>query len=339
MTEQEPNRVEEIRNKIKKAVLNPKTASSYIESRLSTAYLSSILGLSSRSLLGHNIYEDDWDVMILLDTCRVDALRELSSEYDFIDDVGCICSVGSTSPEWIASTFTDRYLSEATNTAYLSANGWAKRILEDRIWPEEHAELFSWTDWSHTLDARDIGRVEHVWKAGVAREQGDIGYDEGHMPPQYLTDRAISTWRNDNFDRMILHYIQPHSPYTAKAVEEGRSLHRYEKDPFTYLSETSDLNSVWEAYLSDLRYVLKSVSILLNNIDTKDVVISADHGEAFGEYRSYGHVAGSLNPFIRKVPWVRTEAVNNQSYVPEFNERIKEEQSVEENLKALGYKM
>lgn len=39
-------------------------------------------GVSSRFPFGTNVYEKDWDVLVLLDTCRVDALAEVSGEYD-----------------------------------------------------------------------------------------------------------------------------------------------------------------------------------------------------------------------------------------------------------------
>lgn len=35
--------------------------------------------ISSRMDLGYNVYNEDWDLLIILDTCRVDALRHFAT--------------------------------------------------------------------------------------------------------------------------------------------------------------------------------------------------------------------------------------------------------------------
>lgn len=52
---------------------------------------------------------------------------------------------------------------------------------------------------------------------------------------------------------------------------------------------------MWNRYLDELQWALSSIEILLRNIDAEKVVISADYGEAFGEYGIIGHLSGSLN--------------------------------------------
>jgi hypothetical protein len=135
---------------------------------------------------------------------------------------------------------------------------------------------------------------------------------------------------------MILHYHQPHNPYAAKAMEEGRELFDYE------MHYRLDPERAWESYLADLRYVLDDVELLLNNIDADRVVISSDHGEAFGEYGIYGHPIGSLHPHVRKVPWAITSGQDSGEYTPETphpsESKEASEQDVDETLKALGYK-
>lgn len=44
--------------------------------------------------IGTNIFSKDWDLLIILDCCRVDALIELAPEYDFIGEVNPIRTVG-----------------------------------------------------------------------------------------------------------------------------------------------------------------------------------------------------------------------------------------------------
>ena len=86
--------------------------------------------LEDRLSFGTNVFEAEWDLLILLDTCRIDALHEVADEYDFLTDVGELVPVGSSFPEWIARTFTEEYRSEIENTAYLTCNGNAEAVLE-----------------------------------------------------------------------------------------------------------------------------------------------------------------------------------------------------------------
>jgi glucan phosphoethanolaminetransferase (alkaline phosphatase superfamily) len=159
---------------------------------------------------------------------------------------------------------------------------------------------------------------------------------DGATPPRYLTERAINVGRNHSFDRMILHYHQPHNPYAAKALEEDRELFEYE----THFR--LDPKKAWESYLADLRYVLDDVELLLDNIDAERVVISSDHGEAFGEYGIYGHPIGSLHPHVRTVPWAVTTASDKGTLIPDilrpFESEEASDRDVDETLEALGYK-
>jgi hypothetical protein len=59
------------------------------------------------------------------------------------------------------------------------------------------------------------------------------------------------------------------------------------------------------------------VALLLENVDAERVVITADHGEGFGEYGVYEHPVGCPAPTIKRVPWATTTAADTGSYVPE----------------------
>ena len=81
--------------------------------------------------LGKNIYEEDWDALIILDACRVDALREVAPEYDYIKEVDSVMSIAGTSKEWVDHTFTEKYQSEVAETAYITANSFAEQLAEE----------------------------------------------------------------------------------------------------------------------------------------------------------------------------------------------------------------
>jgi glucan phosphoethanolaminetransferase (alkaline phosphatase superfamily) len=96
---------------------------------------------------------------------------------------------------------------------------------------------------------------------------------------------------------------------------------------------------VFDLYVQNLRYVLDHVERLLNNIDAETVVLTADHGELFGEWGLYSHHACVPHPALRKVPWVRTTANDSQSHNPpiERSDVDRVERISNEKLAALGY--
>lgn len=259
---------------------------------------------------GMNVYEHEWDLLIVLDACRVDLLRSVADEYEFIDTVERTESVGSMSKEWMAKTFTDEYADEVSNTAYVTSNVFSERILSDNQFQE----------------------LDEVWR---------YGWDEtvNTVPPQPVTDRAIKTARNEEPDRLIVHYIQPHHPFLDLEQE-------FDAEPFgPALSDTVvdalrkgkiDFETFWVAYQDNLRCVLDDVELLLSNVDADRVAITADHGDALGEWGIYDHPVGCLHPAVRTVPWVTTTATDRETYEPE-TEREENESAVEERLQALGY--
>ncbi|MDL0134392.1 hypothetical protein PNQ27_10875, partial [Halobacterium salinarum] len=78
---------------------------------------------------GTNIFERDWDALIILDACRADALREVSDEYEFLTVDNTITSVGSTSFEWMNHTFDTAYRDDIENTSYITGNGYTDSVL------------------------------------------------------------------------------------------------------------------------------------------------------------------------------------------------------------------
>jgi hypothetical protein len=87
-------------------------------------------------------------------------------------------------------------------------------------------------------------------------------------------------------------------------------------------------------------YVLEEVDKLLDNIDSEQVVISADHGEAFGEFGTFRHPKYVPLPMLKKVPWVRTTATDKKTRKPDNVLDSSEDLTTEEvndYLKQMGY--
>jgi hypothetical protein len=297
-----------------------------------TLYLTIWYAVTSRWPFGQNVYEDDWDLLIILDACRVDTMREIADEYDFIENIDTIWSVGSQSAEWMANTLTDSYRDEIKNTTYISGNGFSAGILRRRnLPPANNTVPLDISSWS-TVDESTLHSHIEVW---------ETNHDEtyGSVLPGPMTDYTIEEGRNGDANRIITHYTQPHLPYIGAAYRDGREATELEDRGYELLEEgRGSRNEVYEAYKETLRWVLNDIEDLLKNIDAEKVVITSDHGEAFGEWKAYGHPEGFPHPVVRKVPWVETTATDELTRKPDLDIDSSAETDIEQHLKDLGYR-
>lgn len=265
---------------------------------------------------GTPIFEEDWDVLIILDACRADMLEQVAKEYDFLPgSVPTVRSLASASKPWMEQNFTEEYRSEIARTTYVTGNPYS----------------------AEELDSHDLQMLDEVWKYGWDQEIGTV-------PARRITDRAIRLSREERPNRMILHYMQPHFPSIPKPLADGINLDQFGdgwNSVWRRLKEGSlESGEIWESYVMNLKYVLDDLELLLENLAAENVVISADHGNSFGKWGTYGHPPGIPTTELRKVPWVRTTARDTHSYQQENVEERSEvsEDTVESRLEALGYK-
>jgi len=297
---------------------------------------------SSRLRRGFDVYDEEWDVLVVLDTCRVDGLRAAVDRLDGHSeaDVADRFSVGSQTAEWLCSTFTTDREDELSRTGYVSGNGWVKGVFEDGMRPDAE----NWfpdgplpTGWT-VADAGDFGAVVHAWRQGRGEYTREVPW-EPHPDPETVTDHAIALARErPDLDRLVVHYKQPHAPYTVAARREGRTdLTAVEAAPFDYLSAGGNYADVREAYLTDLRAAVDEVAALCRNVDGT-VAVTADHGEAFGENGEYGHRPAMLHPQVRRVPWLTLSATDERTRDPDLEEYESTDRGIDAQLEALGYR-
>ncbi|PSQ09225.1 hypothetical protein BRC98_06150 [Halobacteriales archaeon QS_7_68_65] len=271
---------------------------------------------------GTNVYDREWDALLVLDGCRADVLRGVAPGYEFLDDPGSHRSPGSTSYEWMERTFTDEHADEMARTVHVSANPFTHQY----------------------LDAERFAVLDEVWRDA---------WDEaaGIVPARPVTDRAIHAGREHvgPDDRLLVHYMQPHFPSVPRPLGGAATLEEWRdgremawqglrRGEFTE-------REVWRAYVANLRYVLDEVEILLGNLDAERVAITADHGNAKGEWGIYGHPNVPLN-VLREVPWFTTRATDRGTHEPAPESLATggadadtgaAASSVTERLEALGY--
>jgi len=286
-----------------------------------TAYLRCLQAIGRVLPYGENVYDREWDVLVVLDACRPDALEAAAPSVEFIDDVGRIRSVGSCSSEWLENTFDPAARGEAVGrTAMVTGNTWTDRY----------------------LDAGAFAALDEVWKYAWDDDLGTV-------PPGAVTDRAIATAREGDHDRLVVHYMQPHHPFVASPLEGDSGMARTsressERSPWVLLRRgDADPEAVWEAYLATLERVLGSVGTLLENVDGR-VAITADHGNLFGEWGLYGHPMHTPVPALLSVPWCETTARDRGTRDPALAppeplpvSRVYDADGDRGRLEALGY--
>lgn len=267
---------------------------------------------------GINIFDrgNEWDLLIILDAARVDAMQELTSEVSFLNNPDTITSTASTSETWMKRTFIDNYQFEMEETAYVCANPFSDELLAES----------------------DFRLLDEVWKHGWNNQLGTV-------PAPEVTDSAIEIGRNRSPDKMIVHYMQPHFP----SVPHNNYDSEINLDTFGegWESIWDDLRAgkvdpsyAWELYFDNLRYVLDEVKILKNNLDAEKVIITADHGNAFGEWWQWGHPKYVKIGVIRHVPWYSTTAIDKKEVDPPREDLVltsDKDTTVKERLRSLGY--
>lgn len=254
----------------------------------------------TKSYIGENIFEYEWDALILLDACRVDLISEVRNEYGFIETIDSFPSLGSSTSEWMEATFTSAPKGELLDTAYICANPFSR--------------LF--------LDEGEFQVLDEVWQYAWNDKLGTV-------PPRPVTDRSITVGRESNPQRLLIHYLQPHVPFIGSSASSKLNLSNFGGKAEDLVNDDwsrvrrgdRPLGEVWNDYRKNLRLVLDDVELLLENLEAETVIISSDHGNAVGEFGIYGHPSGVPLRCLREVPWIQTTGSDRNNYSPDRYDR------------------
>lgn len=269
-----------------------------------------------------NVFDRDWDNLLLLDACRYDVFERKVSELGMTGELSVTLSRGSKTPEFLAGNFAEKDLSD---TVYVTGSSmfYRQTVLND--------------EFDHNLHA-----VVDVW------EESD--FEDGSAGPERIvtaTRRAAQKFPNK---RLLVHFIQPHIPFIGefgvrKFGDDGGQI--WKKKRRNELDATDE--ELWRAYAENLECVLSAVLELLDDLSGKTVV-SSDHGQLIGErvfpipFKEYGHPVGIYCSELVEVPWFVVENGTRKRVVPEppeseYTEKERSEMNEEarELLRELGY--
>lgn len=263
---------------------------------------------------GVDIFAEDWDNLVILDACRAD---EYSRYCLSGGDLEYRISRAGATDEFLTANFSNRDLHD---TIYVSGNPWYVRL----------------------RDQLNSSVYKFINVRGKSETSKDDGINELTIGPGPITAAAKRTAKRYPNKRLIVHYIQPHTPYIGptgqKEFEVTRGMWNQVKE-----SDVSD-KTLRKAYRENLKIVLNDVEQLINELPGRSVV-TADHGEYLGErsrpipVKTYGHFAGLYTEPLVRIPWHVFASENRKSFISEEPEAQDTDESVSEQLEALGYKL
>lgn len=275
------------------------------------------------------IHTEDWDYLIILDACRYDKFKKHYDKY-LEGELQKVKSRGSATPEWLAKTFSGKRYNYQYITAnpYINKQGFSLSEMVDKLDTDWYAkDKFTsvneaWIDeWSDELETVHPNDLKNYAINSLSGGKAVIHFIQPHRPfISYEGDQNF-TWHqrgqvnSEQQEETSLKYrffqsTRPlWSPVFHSIPEKYKSMLRaftgVGNDYRNFAHEIGE-DRVQEMYESDLRLAFRNVEELVNELEGK-VVVTADHGESFGENDEWGHPIGSDNPVLIEVPWLEVK--------------------------------
>jgi len=301
--------------KVLKGVRNPEMVAAVIN----RTFQSGLFGMIRPPV---DVFERDWDNLLIMDACRYDMLNE--HEFENAEFKYC-WSGGSNSMEFLRH----------------NVDG---RRLDDVVWVTANPHVAKYSE--------NIFEIINVWNGGWNEEFRTV-------LPEKIVEEAKRAEEQYPNKRLVVHFMQPHYPFIGPIGREELPEHRSftgdgrirdgddaGKDVWEHLQEgTVSEALVWDAYRENLETVLPHAKNLIKKIRGKSVLTS-DHGNELGRrsfpipIRLYGHPGRRRTKNLVKVPWVVFDKTHRKEIRSGdgINRQSVDERRVEERLTHLGYK-
>ena len=277
--------------------------------------------------------ESEWDYCLVLDACRYDVFSEVYDEY-LDGTLEKRRSLGSSTPEWAYRTLTDDH-----DIAYFSGNPFINSLgipLNELKWGASCD--YEWTATDHLTEVVD------VWKEGwdddlatvppdnmaeVLRDYSDLDSETDRTVLHYMQPHAPYLSRGkgrklkqiqkgirsqedaeEAKDSGVLGSLSDAIRPKVEGRLDGSELAQkaglwLELDP-TDVVKNGTRGAALALYEENLRIALESVADRVSELDGT-VVVTADHGEAFGEDGVWEHHIETHIPPLMEVPWLELE--------------------------------
>lgn len=249
---------------------------SKISNRIKNGYWSPLLAKIYRYYFdlfyennGVRVVDEEWDYLIILDACRYDIFKEIYNDY-LEGDLEKKISRGTSSNHWLKENFDSFY----EELVYISNNSFVS--------PTEHGGFNS---------KEHFSKIYPLYLEDQPRENG-------MLKPEYVAKKSLDIINQHPDKRVIIHFMQPHTAYIGdyKLLDKNAGIEELSKD-----FSSKELK---RAYKSNLERVLGSVKDLIDELEG-NIVVTADHGEAFGEKGIYAHPHNVFIQELIEVPWLK----------------------------------
>lgn len=242
---------------------------------------------------------NDEFLLVVLDACRYDVFEDVAPEYLAFERLEAVRSEGRNTFEYVSLCWPDTY----EDVEYVSAATPVNSDPRGDYDEEALRELYGgYVPSEHLPNVRDVWRES--WDESI-----------GITPPEAVTEAALES----DAGRVVAHYFQPHAPFVGRQPllghTEGADARPNEGEPVDVpvwqRVESGDVSRerLRTVYESNLRRALRSVRRLVEETDLGPVAVVGDHGEALGEYGSFGHDPTFDHPHVRTVPWAVVDGV------------------------------
>jgi len=271
---------------------------------------------------GADVMDEDWDTLVLLDACRYDDFAKLNTLDGSLEQR---LSTGADSKKFIKHHFRG---AAHRDTVYVTANP-------------------------------HIGYIgDNVFHEVVADPLDKFDQNMGCVMPDVVSNAAQEAHERYPNKRLIIHYMQPHFPPIG---DQGRELLRRlpesklegvgSHDPGERLMDAVvagqiSIQEARMAYRENLEIVLQELDELIDFLNGK-TIISADHGEAFGEQpypiigKLYEHYRHPRAMSLCEVPWLTIPPEDGRREIRKGERTSNNEdadRNIEDHLEALGYR-
>lgn len=305
--------------------------------RLNT-YYHSRAGLRNSNPNGIDIFDQDWDNLVILDACRYDEFAAAKGRHGIPGELKKRPSKASQTPEWLKSNFDGRQLHDVV---YVTGTAMPYHLaLTDPADPSQRQQKYGFD-----LDVHDL---INVW-ADPPEESVPV-YDEGReqdriILPEAMCSKALEVSEEYPHKRLIIHIGPPHDPYLGPT---GERLHQRAAHPWNAFMRGDldvDVDDLRQAYIENVDIAVSAVVELIDKLPGK-TVISSDHGDLLWERSSPIPIKDFLHPeqtYVQElitVPWNVTVNGTKETHPDppvDYESRIGGGREAEDQLRALGY--
>jgi hypothetical protein len=274
-------------------------------------------------------FEADWDYLFVLDAARYDAFEAVYADY-FDGTLEKRDSEASATPEWVNEHFDDHY-----DVTYFSANPFINSLpyplkktgmVSYETTPSEHVSRIVdiWDDaWDDTLGTVKPEDVNSTFEASDTPEtKAIVHYMQPHAPFLGHGKGRINKSIQGGFSRLkqtgtidrLGSVLDDRAPGIIERLEDSEvvmklaMLSNLDLGSLSAVLRGGARETLLEYHEDNLRRALDPLTRLASQLDGR-IVVTSDHGEAFGEQGVWGHHVETHIPVLTAVPWLEVDRV------------------------------